>query len=114
MILLMLRDGSIAEIPQGHDIIHRRQELMCIDRSGEVITSLDPKEVLAYTCSEAAARRFVNDVEEQENALHNADEAEEQNARAAPANGEHANGHGKSHEASYVQGGSHAAEYARH
>ena len=66
MILLILRDGSMAEIPQGQDVIHRQQSLVCIDGSGEVITSLSAPEVIAYTCSEASARRMVNDAAEYE------------------------------------------------
>jgi len=101
MILLMLRDGSMAEIPQGHDIIHRKQTLLCIDRAGEVITSLNATEVLAYTCSEAAARRFVNDAQELESELQ--EEADEASGRHNPAV-----------EVTAPKGERHAADYARH
>jgi hypothetical protein len=97
MILLMLRDGSMAEIPQGHDIIHRRQSLICLDRSGEVIVDFNASEVLAYTCSEAAARRFVNDAAEREadeEELEQVDHEDPVSASRQPtARGQRARGH---------------------
>jgi hypothetical protein len=64
MILLMLRDGSLAEVPQATDVIHRQQTLNCIDATGQVLTRFDAREVLAYTCSEVAARRLAAEEEE--------------------------------------------------
>jgi hypothetical protein len=102
MILLMLRDGTLAEIPQGNDIIHRRQTLMCLDRNGEVITSMDATEVLAYTCSEAAARRVLNDT------------ADLEESEKAQPNGGNGSTHMESNGASRSNGGSHATQHARH
>jgi len=105
MILLMLRDGSMAEIPQGRDIIHRKQSLICLDYDGQVIVDLNASEVLAYTCSEAAARRFVNDAAELE--------SEQQDGR--PSNGKSSHGeHSSSGVISPAKGELNAAQYARH
>jgi hypothetical protein len=110
MILLMLRDGSIAEVPQGHDIIHRKQTLTCVDRSGEVIASLNATEVLAYTCSEAAARRFVN-AAEHESELEDEPAEKSSNGNGSPSE---SGGNSRPHHVAYIKGGSYAANYARH
>lgn len=58
MILLMLRDGTYAEIPAGTDVIHRNRSLRCISPGGEILASFNAAEVLAYTCNEASADRL--------------------------------------------------------
>ena len=58
MILLLLRDGSFAEIPTGADVIHRNRTLRCLSSSGDVLASFNASEVTAYTCNEISARRI--------------------------------------------------------
>jgi len=64
MILLVLRDGSYVEVPTASDIVHRNRSLECIDAAGQLLASFNAAEVLAYTCSEASARRLTEDEDE--------------------------------------------------
>ena len=61
MILLVLRDGTYAEVPNAVDVIHRDRRLRCIDAAGETLVSFNAAEVVAYTCNETSAERITTD-----------------------------------------------------
>jgi len=83
MILLLLRDGDFAEVPSGTDVIHRNQILLCIDAMGETVASFNAAEIVAYTCSEAAARRLTGDDDEQESMAGSRSNSDKEPARPA-------------------------------
>jgi hypothetical protein len=58
MILLLLRDGSSLEIPQGFDVVHKPGCIVCIDSWGASITSFLTEELLAYTLNPGVAEEF--------------------------------------------------------
>jgi hypothetical protein len=66
MILLLLRDGNFAEVPGGSDVIRRDHSLLCINGLGETLAAFNAAEIVAYTCSEAAARRLTEQGDELE------------------------------------------------
>jgi len=55
MILLLMRDGSRLEIPQGFDVVHKPGCIVCIDSWGASITSFLAEELLAYTLNPGVA-----------------------------------------------------------
>ena len=60
MILLLKRDGSRVEIPQGFDVVHKPGCIVCIDSWGASITSFLTEEILAYTLNANVAEEFTH------------------------------------------------------
>ena len=58
MILLLMRDGSSLEIPQGFDVVHKPGCIVCIDSWGASITSFLAEELLAYTLNPGVAEEL--------------------------------------------------------
>jgi len=58
MILLLMRDGSSLEIPQGFDVVHKPGCIVCIDSWGASITSFLTEELLAYTLNPGVAEEL--------------------------------------------------------
>lgn len=59
MILLLMVDGSYAEIPRGADVIHRPGVIVCIDRTDAPLAVFSTEDVHAYTCRPSVARQMV-------------------------------------------------------
>jgi len=59
MILLLMRDGSSLEIPQGFDVVHKPGCIVCIDSWGASIASFLAEELLAYTLNPGVAEELI-------------------------------------------------------
>jgi hypothetical protein len=59
MILLLMRDGTSLEIPQGFDVVHKPGCIVCIDSWGASITSFLAEELLAYTLNPGVAEELI-------------------------------------------------------
>ena len=49
MVLLLMIDGRLVEIPQAIDVAHKPGALICFDANGAPVASFDSKEILGYT-----------------------------------------------------------------
>jgi hypothetical protein len=56
MVLLLLTDGSIVEIPHCEDVVHKPGCIVCLDYLETPITSFLAEDVLAYTLDSLVAR----------------------------------------------------------
>jgi hypothetical protein len=59
MVLLLLQDGSLVEVPLAVDVVHRLGEIDCVDSEGASIVTLDNKDVMAYTTSAETQGRWL-------------------------------------------------------
>ena len=58
MILILLRDGTSAEIPNAFDVVHKAGSIDCIDPWGELLASFLAEDVLAYSLNPRVAQEF--------------------------------------------------------
>jgi hypothetical protein len=58
MILILLRDGSTAEITAVEDVVHGPGSLVCVDYLGAPVASFFAEGVLAYTLDPSAIHRY--------------------------------------------------------
>jgi hypothetical protein len=56
MVLLLLTDGSLVEIEQCEDVVHKPGTLVCVDYLGAPIASFLDDHVLGYTLNPGLVR----------------------------------------------------------
>jgi hypothetical protein len=57
--LLLLRDGSLVEVPRAVDVVHRVGEIDCVGEDGVSLVTFDSTEVMAYTTSRETQDRWL-------------------------------------------------------
>ncbi len=58
MVVLLLRDESLVEIPLAADVINKGGQVVCLGPDGKSLMTFDGEEVIAYTSHAAIAMRW--------------------------------------------------------
>jgi hypothetical protein len=58
MILLLLRNKDLVELPDGHDVIHKSDWLVCLDSNDLPLIRFRTEKVLAYSLNSDVAQQM--------------------------------------------------------
>jgi hypothetical protein len=59
LLLLLLGEGSLVEVPGAVDVIHRAGQIDCVGEDGSSLVTFNSNDVMAYTTSPETQARWL-------------------------------------------------------